>query len=427
MLFNSLRGHQLARRTAGHENLIDFGFMHFGGRVYDPDIGRFTSPDPYTEDLFSSQGLNKFGYVRGQATQRIDPSGYMSTDGGGAWSAGGAAIGAGIGGAIALGKGLRELIQNGSHHNGQGITPHALGTNLKNLLPVRSFSSATRLAARGVAVGTPSFGASHQGALRAWAGTNQLLEDNAGIIIRTLAEVAPHVVGFAAGITPSTLEQAYNNTNDRINRVSAELRAQHPLMSAYDVADGYARAATSYDVVRNAAWDQYKPANEVTKASFDISNFVGGLFTGGGGGQSFADDVAPLADDLAGAATLDASEVLFSQSNVRRTLPELVESMKASGWKGAPIDVVRLDGGQLVAVDNTRLLAAQLSGTRVQAVVHAAGEAFPAARAAGNLQGATWGEAVLNRIAGQKGAWRRLYPSGSPYTGVHPQTPGFTP
>lgn len=101
--------------------------------------------------------------------------------------------------------------------------------------------------------------------------------------------------------------------------------------------------------------------------------------------------------------------------------------MKANGWQGAPIDVVRMADGTLIVVDNTRLAAASLSKTPVQAVIRGFDEAFPAARAGGNLQGATWGEAVLNRIGGQRPAWQRLYPNGSPFTGVHPSTPSFTP
>jgi filamentous hemagglutinin len=101
--------------------------------------------------------------------------------------------------------------------------------------------------------------------------------------------------------------------------------------------------------------------------------------------------------------------------------------MKANGWQGAPIDVVRMADGTLTAVDNTRLAAAALSTTPVQATIRGFGEAFPAARAGGSLQGGTWGEALINRIGGQKPGWQRLYPNGSPFTGVHPSTPGFTP
>jgi hypothetical protein len=128
-----------------------------------------------------------------------------------------------------------------------------------------------------------------------------------------------------------------------------------------------------------------------------------------------------------GATSLDASTVRFSQSNVKSILPEITESMKANGWQGAPIDVVRMADGRLTAVDNTRLAAASLTNTPVQANIRGFNEPFPAARAGGNLRGETWGEAVMNRIGSQKPEWSRLYPNGSPFTSVHPSTPGFSP
>jgi filamentous hemagglutinin len=125
--------------------------------------------------------------------------------------------------------------------------------------------------------------------------------------------------------------------------------------------------------------------------------------------------------------TLEANAIRFSQSNVRASLPEITSSMKTNGWQGAPIDVVRMADGSLTAIDNTRLAAASLSHTPVQAVIRGFEEVLPASRAGGNLQGATWGQAILNRIRGQKPLWQRLYPNGSPLTSIHPSMPGFTP
>jgi len=140
-----------------------------------------------------------------------------------------------------------------------------------------------------------------------------------------------------------------------------------------------------------------------------------------------SDDLVPGFIAARGGVSLDSSAIRFSQSNVRSSLPEITQSMRANGWQGAPIDVVRMADGGLTTVDNTRLAAASLSGTPVQAVVRNFDDVFPAGRAGGNLQGGTWGEALMNRIGGQKPAWQRTYPSGSPFTGVHPSTPGFTP
>jgi len=126
--------------------------------------------------------------------------------------------------------------------------------------------------------------------------------------------------------------------------------------------------------------------------------------------------------------SIDARAVQFSQSNVRQTLPQITQSMRANGWQGAPIDVVRMSDGTLIAVDNTRLAAAKLTGTPVQAKLRSFDEAFPVLRDPDNLyftnpvtggRAATWGEAVFNRMNRQNPIWIQQYPMGSPFTGVH--------
>lgn len=42
--------------------------------------------------------------------------------------------------------------------------------------------------------------------------------------------------------------------------------------------------------------------------------------------------------------------------------------MKLNGWKGDPIDVVRMADGKLTTIDNTRVLAASRAGVKVEAV-----------------------------------------------------------
>ncbi|MFE1735244.1 RHS repeat-associated core domain-containing protein [Streptomyces bacillaris] len=48
------------------------GLYHFAARYYDPDIGRFTTPDP------SGQEKNPYLYAEGDPVNRIDPSGLLS-------------------------------------------------------------------------------------------------------------------------------------------------------------------------------------------------------------------------------------------------------------------------------------------------------------------------------------------------------------
>lgn len=96
--------------------------------------------------------------------------------------------------------------------------------------------------------------------------------------------------------------------------------------------------------------------------------------------------------------------------------------MRASGWAGDAIDVVRMRDGGLTSVDNRRLLAAKRVGIEVQAVIHEFDDIIPAEHAVrfatkkGVLPN-SWGEAVLNRIANQGAGYRSAWPNGSNLTG----------
>jgi filamentous hemagglutinin len=76
-----------------------------------------------------------------------------------------------------------------------------------------------------------------------------------------------------------------------------------------------------------------------------------------------------------------------------------------------------MDSG-LVTVDNTRVLAAHMTDTPVQAIVHGVGDALPASMAGRFGNATTWGEAVLYRIGNQNAAYRSLFPGGSWFIGV---------
>ena len=68
-----------ARGFTDHEHLSRTGFVHMNGRVYDPRLGRFLSPDPVVANPFHSQGWNRYAYVRNRPLSFTDPTGlYMS-------------------------------------------------------------------------------------------------------------------------------------------------------------------------------------------------------------------------------------------------------------------------------------------------------------------------------------------------------------
>jgi hypothetical protein len=77
----------------------------------------------------------------------------------------------------------------------------------------------------------------------------------------------------------------------------------------------------------------------------------------------------------------------------------------------------------LTTVDNTRLLAASLIGTPVQATIFNASAAIEESQAVrfiganGELP-STWGEAVSNRIGNQNFLYRTANPTGSWATGL---------
>jgi len=72
----------------GHEHLDNVNLVHMGGRVYDPVIGRFLSPDPIIADGADSQSVNPYAYVGNRPLNATDPTGYTFApigDGGGSF------------------------------------------------------------------------------------------------------------------------------------------------------------------------------------------------------------------------------------------------------------------------------------------------------------------------------------------------------
>jgi len=96
--------------------------------------------------------------------------------------------------------------------------------------------------------------------------------------------------------------------------------------------------------------------------------------------------------------------------------------MKANGWQGAPIDVVRMPDGSLTSIDNTRVLAARYAGIDVKANVHDFNSSLPSNlverfTTRNGVAPQTWGNAIMNRIGGQNSIYRNTYPYGSNLTG----------
>nr|WP_276611278.1 RHS repeat-associated core domain-containing protein [Thioalkalivibrio sp. XN8] len=67
----------MTRGFTGHEHLDQVGLIHMGGRVYDPELGWFLSPDPFVQFPASTQGFNRYAYVGNNPLSYTDPSGYF--------------------------------------------------------------------------------------------------------------------------------------------------------------------------------------------------------------------------------------------------------------------------------------------------------------------------------------------------------------
>ncbi len=67
---------QLTHGYTGHEHLDLFMLVNMNGRVYDPVLGRFLSPDPVLQFPNYTQGHNPYAYVLNNPLRYTDPNGY---------------------------------------------------------------------------------------------------------------------------------------------------------------------------------------------------------------------------------------------------------------------------------------------------------------------------------------------------------------
>lgn len=63
------------RGYTGHEMLPDFNLINMNGRLYDPVIGRFLSPDNFVQLEDFSQNFNRYSYCLNNPLKYTDPSG----------------------------------------------------------------------------------------------------------------------------------------------------------------------------------------------------------------------------------------------------------------------------------------------------------------------------------------------------------------
>ena len=66
------------RGFTGHEMLDPVGLVHMNGRVYDPELGRFLSADPFVQDITNLQSWNRYAYVLNNPLSYTDPTGFLA-------------------------------------------------------------------------------------------------------------------------------------------------------------------------------------------------------------------------------------------------------------------------------------------------------------------------------------------------------------
>jgi hypothetical protein len=58
------------------------GLINMNGRIYDPKLARFLTPDPRVSRPFKSQSFNRYSYAENSPVMRVDPTGFQDEDAG---------------------------------------------------------------------------------------------------------------------------------------------------------------------------------------------------------------------------------------------------------------------------------------------------------------------------------------------------------
>lgn len=69
------------RGFTDHEHLDEQALIHMNGRVYDYNLGRFMSVDPFIQSPGNSQSINPYSYIMNNPLAGTDPSGYTAMTG----------------------------------------------------------------------------------------------------------------------------------------------------------------------------------------------------------------------------------------------------------------------------------------------------------------------------------------------------------
>lgn len=163
----------LHRGYTGHEMLNEFGIINMNGRLYDPVLGRFFSPDNYVALPDFTQSYNRYSYCLNNPLKYTDPSGEVPVigllffnvassmmmaayDGENIWKAGGisllsSVLSFGIGQAFGtVGNVGKELLRAGAHGVSSGLISVLDGGNFGHGFAAGAISSSLGSFVKGV-------------------------------------------------------------------------------------------------------------------------------------------------------------------------------------------------------------------------------------------------------------------------------------
>jgi RHS repeat-associated protein len=76
--YSSNAATQILSGFTGHEHDADLDLVNMHGRLYDPHLSRFLTPDPTIPNPLNAQSHNRYAYVENNPLTLVDPSGFAA-------------------------------------------------------------------------------------------------------------------------------------------------------------------------------------------------------------------------------------------------------------------------------------------------------------------------------------------------------------
>ncbi len=213
------------------------------------------------------------------------------------------------------------------------------------------------------------------------------------------------LIGGVAGLTGGARRSHYGRP-----RADGSIARRQPHRGV--VAGGVEGAAAE------AIYAAMDPCEDLTASGLVTSAGVGAFTPGASApiAKRLADRIPDMGALGGRARSLSPDAIRFSQSSVNGAA-KIEANMRANGWVGDAIDVVRMPDGGPTSIDNTRLLAAKRAGINVRADVHGFDDVILPELAGRFLsrKGAvpnTWARRSKNRINARNAGYPARHPTG---------------